>query len=79
MGDDVQRDLGRMEAQIAALAAQSDAMSAAVKSLAEKCDEIGDLLAQAKGSWRTIMAIAGVSSAATGFIVKFFPLGGSHN
>ena len=62
----VQRDLGRMEAQLAIL-------TATVAAQAAELVKINVTLSEARGGWRTLMWVAGASAALGGFIVKFFP------
>ena len=67
MADDgVQRDLGRFEAQIAALAKE-------VSEQGAKLDSVIKTLSEARGGWRVLMLVGGASAAAGGMIVKFLP------
>jgi hypothetical protein len=66
MTDDVQRDLGRMEAQITALISQ-------VSVLAVKVDAIDKTLSEARGGWRMLLLIGGVAGTLGGLISKYLP------
>jgi hypothetical protein len=67
MTDDVQRDLGRMEAQITALIWQ-------VSALNTKVDAIDKTLSEARGGWRILLLIGGVAGTVGGVVGKFLPL-----
>lgn len=62
----VQRDLGRMEAQIATL-------TATVAAQAIELGKINTTLSEARGGWRIMMLVAGGSAAFGGLIVKILP------
>ncbi len=66
MTSDVQRDLGRMEAQIETLVAQ-------VTQLNAKVDAIDKTLSEAKGGWRMLLLVGGAAGAIGGLIGKFLP------
>lgn len=66
MTDDVQRDLGRMEAQITALIFQ-------VSVLNDKVDAIDKTLSEARGGWRMLLAVGGVAGTAGGLLSKYLP------
>lgn len=66
MTDDVQRDLGRMEAQITALLSQVAVLNA-------KVDAIDKTLSEAKGGWRMLLLIGGVAGIVGGLIGKYVP------
>lgn len=66
MTDDVQRDLGRMEAQITALLSQVAVLNA-------KVDAIDKTLSEAKGGWRMLLLIGGVAGIVGGLIGKYAP------
>ena len=66
MTEGVQRDLGRLEAQ----------MENVVKTLSElekQVSEISHTLAEARGGWRTLMWVSGASATIGGLIAKFAP------
>lgn len=66
----VQRDLGRMEAEIQNL-------NATVQVLAADVREMKETMAEARGGWRTLLLIGGViatlSSILGGVVAKFAP------
>ncbi len=64
--DDVQRDLGRMEAQISALVSQ-------VSVLNTKVDAIDRTLSEARGGWRILLLIAGIAGTVGGLVGKYLP------
>jgi hypothetical protein len=66
MTSDVQRDLGRMEAQIETLVAQ-------VAQLNAKVDAIDTTLSEAKGGWRMLLLVGGAAGAIGGLIGKLLP------
>ena len=66
MNDDVQRDLGRMEAQITTLISQ-------VGVLNRKVDALDKTLSQATGGWRMLLLIGGVTGTLGGLIGKYLP------
>lgn len=67
MSQEVQRDLGRFEAQISAIGAKLDKVETEVES-------IGKTLAEARGGWRMLMMVSGASATIGGLIVKYLPL-----
>jgi hypothetical protein len=67
MSEDVQRDLGRMEAQITALISQ-------VSALNVKVDAIDKTLSEAEGGWRMLLLMGGVAGTVGGFIGRYLPL-----
>ena len=66
----VQRDLGRMEAQIAAL-------TATVAHQSIELAKINTTLSEARGGWRLLMLVGGASATIGGLVAKFFPFFGS--
>lgn len=62
----VQRDLGRLDAQVATLVATVAAQSVELA-------KINSTLSEAKGGWRMMMLVGGISAAIGGLIVKLFP------
>lgn len=64
------REIGEMTAKLQHLEASMVEMKADLK-------DISHTLSEAKGSWRTLLAVAGFSSVVGGLLVKFLPfLGG---
>jgi hypothetical protein len=60
------RDFGRLEAEVISLQKQ-------VTAMAEDMRAVRSLLDQASGSWRVIVAVAGITSAATALAIKVLP------
>lgn len=64
------RDFGKLEAEVAALTKTVEEMSADLKAVRSAMDAAG-------GGWRVLVAVGGLSGAATAAIIKvipFFPL-----
>lgn len=64
--EEVQRDLGRMEAQISSMCHKLDALETEVRV-------ISSTLSEARGGWRILMLVSGASAAVGGLIAKFAP------
>jgi hypothetical protein len=66
----VQRDLGRMEAQIETLCHD-------VKRLTIRIEDISETLSEAKGGWRFLLAVSGlagsIGAGITYFVQHFSP------
>jgi hypothetical protein len=60
------RDFGKLEAEVAILREQ-------VSAMAEDMKAVRSLLDQASGSWRVIVAVAGITSALTVLAIKLLP------
>lgn len=60
------RDFGKLEAEVAILRDQ-------VSAMAEDMRAVRSLLDQASGSWRVIVAVAGITSALTAMAIKLLP------
>jgi len=73
MTAELQRDLGKHDAQIEALERDMQEMKADLRRMFSKLDQISETLSEAKGGWRTLMWVAGCSAAAGGLIAKFLP------
>lgn len=61
MSEELQRDVGRHDAQI-------EGLERRMKTLEEKVDEMLAILNQAKGSWKTLVAVGGFAAAIGGFV-----------
>lgn len=61
-----EREMGEMTVKIAML-------EATVARMGEDLKAVRDTLTEAKGSWRTLVAIAGFSAAIGALAVKLFP------
>lgn len=73
MTPEMQRDIGKHDAQIEALDRDMQEMKADLRRVFDKLDQINDTLSEAKGGWKTMLWIAGGSAAAGGMIVKMLP------
>ena len=62
----VQRDLGRLDAQVATLVATVAAQSVELA-------KINNTLSEARGGWRMMMLVSGASATIGGLVVKFIP------
>lgn len=73
----LQRDIGRLEGEVKALARTVDQLSEKLEETNRHVSAIGSTLAEAKGGWRTLVWLAGVSSsvgAALSYLVSLFTL-----
>lgn len=66
MMSEYERELGEMNAKIAIL-------ETTVSEMRQDLRTVRDTLTEAKGSWRTLVAVAGFSAALGAFLVKLFP------
>ncbi len=66
MMSEYERELGEMNAKIAMLEITVSEMRTDLRT-------VRDTLTEAKGSWRTLMAVAGLSAAIGAFVVKLVP------
>lgn len=70
MEHEIARDLGKHDAQIDALNARVDLLHQDLVKMMEKLSSIENTLSEAKGGWRTLMFVSGMSAAVGGLIVK---------
>lgn len=70
MEHEIARDLGKHDAQIDALNDRVDMLHQDLQKVMEKLSSIENTLSEAKGGWRTLMFVAGMSAAVGGMIVK---------
>jgi prefoldin subunit 5 len=70
MEHEIARDLGKHDAQIDALNARVDLLHQDLVKMMEKLSSIENTLSEAKGGWRTLMFVSGMSAAIGGLIVK---------
>jgi len=63
MSDGIERELGALEARLGSVERELRELSADVKA-------IRDTLAQAKGGWRTLVIVAGLSGALSALTIK---------
>jgi archaellum component FlaC len=74
--EDLQRDLGKHDAQIDALDKDLREMKEDMRRIFEKLEAINATLSEAKGGWKTLMWVAGASAALGGVVVKLISLTG---
>jgi hypothetical protein len=77
MTADEQRTIGRLEAEIESLQKQMAKQEAQNVQIMTDLREIRETLASAKGGWRTLIAVAGLSSVVGGALVKLAPILGN--
>ena len=65
-----EREIGEMTVKIAML-------EKAVTDMGKDLKAVRDTLAEAKGSWRTVLAVAGLSSALVALVIKMVPFVGT--
>lgn len=70
---DLQRDLGRMEGDVAALVRSVEKMSKRLDETDKKVGDIKTTLSEARGGWRMLMLIGGAAGVIGGFIGKYLP------
>lgn len=64
----VERELAEHSVEIEHIQKDMDAMAIDIKEIRNSLAEINKTLSEAKGSWRTMMMVAGAASALTGTI-----------
>lgn len=67
---ELHRDIGRHDAQIEALQQQVAQLHTDMGAMLTQLQEIHRTLAEARGGWKTLMAVAGLASAVTAVVVK---------
>ena len=70
MDQNLQRDIGKHDAQIEALQAQVTQLHSDMREVLASLQEIRSTLDSAKGGWRTLMWVGGAGVAAGGIIFK---------
>lgn len=70
MEGEIQRDLGKHDAQIDALNARVDVLHQDMKTMMSQLALIQSTLSEARGGWRTLMFVSGLSATVGGVIVK---------
>lgn len=63
---DLERSIGRLEGRM-------DAMGASLKKVQQDMEDVKDTLSQARGSWKTLVAVATISGAAGAALAKIVP------
>lgn len=70
MEANLQRDIGKHDAQIDALQSQVDRLHEDLKEVLAELQEIRSTLDTAKGGWRTLMMVGGAGAAMGGAVVS---------
>ncbi len=70
MSEEIHRDLGKHDAQIDALNAQVNRMYGDMQLMMTQLTTIQQTLSEAKGGWKTLMWVGGLSAALGGIVVK---------
>jgi hypothetical protein len=70
MTAEIQRDLGKHDAQIEALEKDIREIKEDQRRIFEKLDSINQTLSEAKGGWKLFMIVGGASAAFGAFLVK---------
>lgn len=70
MTAEIQRDLGKHDAQIDALERELREIKNDQRRIFEKLDCINQTLSEAKGGWKLFMIVGGASAAFGAFLVK---------
>ncbi len=73
MNADMQRDLGRAEGRLTGLERNLEAIKGSLDGQGERLSRIETLLAEAKGSWRVLLAVAGLAGTIGAALVKMLP------
>jgi prefoldin subunit 5 len=67
---DMHRDIGRHDAQIEALQAQVDRLHLDMTTVLSELRTINATLSEAKGGWKTLLAVGAIASGMTAFAMK---------
>jgi hypothetical protein len=70
MSEEIHRDLGKHDAQIEALNTQVNRMYVDMQQMMGQLTTIQQTLSEAKGGWKTLMWVGGLSAACGGIVVK---------
>lgn len=70
MSEEIHRDLGKHDAQIEALNSQVNRMYVDMQQMMGQLTTIQQTLSEAKGGWKTLMWVGGLSAALGGIVVK---------
>jgi prefoldin subunit 5 len=71
---ELHRDIGRHDAQIEALQAQVDRLHGDMAKALSELQQINRTLSEARGGWRMLLAVGGLSSALTAGIIQLMGL-----
>lgn len=78
MSEELHRDIGRHDAQIEALQDQVDKLHGEMKHMLTELQAINRTLSEARGGWKTLAAVAGMSGAVGVAFSKVMQLLGWH-
>jgi prefoldin subunit 5 len=70
MSEEIHRDLGKHDAQIEALKTQVNRMYDDMQQMMGQLTTIQQTLSEAKGGWKTLMWVGGLSAALGAIVVK---------
>ena len=70
---DLQRDLGRLEGEMQAAHREIGDMKKVVDEVRGEIRAIRETLSEARGGWKTLLAVAGVAGAAGAGLSKLLP------
>ena len=70
MNENLHRDVGRVEAEQAAMRRDLESLTADVKELNRKIDHLVAVIDRAKGGWKTLVAVGTVVAAITAAAAK---------
>jgi len=70
MSTEIHRDLGKHDAQIESLNQQVNRMHDDMQQMMSQLASIQQTLSEAKGGWKTLMWVGGLSAALGGVLVK---------
>jgi len=71
--ESIEHALGRHEAHIDAMKGVQATQAEDIKSIKDDIHAIREMLAEAKGGWRTLMWVAGTAGATGAVLAKFIP------
>lgn len=74
MSDDMHRDIGRLEEAVSTLKAEAAAMRNDLADMRSDLAEIKTILAQAKGGWRTLIAVGTFAGGIGAALVKAYTM-----
>lgn len=70
MSQEIHRDLGKHDAQIDALNSQVNRMYVDMQQMMGQLTTIQQTLSEARGGWKTLMWVGGLSAAVGGLVAK---------
>lgn len=70
MDNEIHRDLGKHDAQIESMQKQIDQLHADLGTVLDELQKINKTLSEARGGWKTLLAVGGFASAVTALGMK---------